>query len=118
MGLGLKDLIVIETNDAVLVADKNRSQDVKQVVNFLNKNEFKEGTQHKRVFRPWGNYLSIEEKNTWQIKKIEVNPGASLSLQKHFHRSEHWVVVEGNAKVQVDNNIRMLGKKMKVYISP
>ena len=116
VGLGLKDLIVIETKDSVLVADKKSSQEVKQVVSFLNKNGFKEGEQHKKVFRPWGHYLSIEEKNNWQIKKIEVNPGASLSLQKHFHRSEHWVVVEGNAKVQVDDEIKMLGKNESVYI--
>ena len=116
VGLGLKDLVIIETKDAVLVADKKNSQDVKQIVSFLNKNGFKEGAQHKKVFRPWGHYISIEEKNNWQIKKIEVNPGASLSLQKHFHRSEHWVVVEGIAKVQVDNEIRMLGKNESVYI--
>ena len=116
VGLGVKDLIIIETKDVVLVANKNTSQDVKKIVSFLNKNGFKEGEQHKKVYRPWGNYLSIEEKNNWQIKKIEVNPGASLSLQKHFHRSEHWVVVEGKAKVQVDNEIKKLGKNESVYI--
>ncbi len=116
VGLGLKDLIIIETKDAVLVADKNISQDVKEIVSFLNENGYKEGEQHKKVYRPWGNYLSIEEKQNWQIKKIEVNPGASLSLQKHFHRSEHWVVVEGNAKVQVENEIKMLGKNESIYI--
>ena len=116
VGLGLKDLIIIETKDAILVADKSSSQEVKEIVSFLNKNGFKEGEQHKKVFRPWGNYLSIEEQNNWQIKKIEVNPGASLSLQKHFHRSEHWVVVEGNAKVQVDEEIKMLCKNESAYI--
>ena len=116
VGLGLKDLIIIETKDAVLVADKSSSQDVKEIVSFLNKNGFKEGEQHKKMFRPWGNYLSIEEKNNWQIKKIEVNPGASLSLQKHFYRSEHWVVVEGSAKVQVDEEITILEKNESTYI--
>ncbi len=116
VGLGLKDLIIIDTKDAVLVANKKNSQEVKQIVSFLNKNGFKEGEQHKKVFRPWGHYLSIEEKNNWQIKKIEVNPGASLSLQKHFHRSEHWVVVEGKAKVQVDDEIRLLDKNESIYI--
>ena len=116
VGLGLKDLIIIETKDVVLVADKNISQDVKKIVSFLNENGYKEGEQHKKVYRPWGNYFSIEEKKNWQIKKIEVNPGASLSLQKHFHRSEHWVVVEGNAKVQVENEIKILSKNESIYI--
>ncbi len=116
VGLGLKDLVIIETKDAVLVADKVSSQDIKKIVSFLNENGYKEGEQHKKVFRPWGNYLTIEEKNNWQIKKIEVNPGSSLSLQKHSHRSEHWVVVEGSAKVQVDEDIRMLKKNESIYI--
>ena len=116
VGLGLKDLVIIETKDAVLVADKKKSQDVKKIVSLLNKNGFKEGEQHKKVYRPWGHYVSIEEKNNWQIKKIEVNPGASLSLQKHFHRSEHWVVVEGIAKVEVDNETRMpLQERKRIY---
>jgi len=116
VGLGLKDLIVIETKDAVLVANKYSSQEVKQIVSLLKKRGLKEGEQHKKVYRPWGHYLSIEEKNNWQIKNIQVNPGASLSLQKHFHRSEHWVVVEGTAKVQVENEIKILVKNESIYI--
>ena len=77
---------------------------------------FKESVNHKLVFRPWGSFLSIEEGDNWQIKKIEVNSGASLSLQKHFHRSEHWVVVDGTAKVEIDNNEKIIGSNESVYI--
>ena len=102
VSLGLKDVMIINTQDALLVAKKNYSQQIKNIVSILNKRNWNEGKLHKKIHRPWGNYVSIEEKDFWQIKKIEVNPGASLSLQMHQHRSEHWIVVEGNAKVKVD----------------
>ena len=73
-------------------------------ISLMNKKGFNEAQNHKIVYRPWGSFLSIEEGKTWQIKKIEVNPGASLSLQMHFHRSEHWVVVSGTAKILIENN--------------
>ena len=69
----------------------------------MNEKGFDEAQNHKFVYRPWGSFISIENGSTWQIKKIDVNPGASLSLQMHFHRSEHWIVVNGTAKVEVDN---------------
>ena len=116
VGLGLEDLIIVDTQDALLVANKKYSQEIKNIVSILNNKNFKEGKQHKKIHRPWGFYISIEEKKYWQIKKIEVNPGASLSLQKHNHRSEHWIVVEGTAKVQVNNLIKTLSKNESVYI--
>ena len=77
---------------------------------------FIEAENHKIVYRPWGYFVSIEDGNTWQIKKIEVNPGASLSLQMHFHRSEHWVVVDGSAKVEIDQLEKIIGANESVYI--
>ncbi len=114
--LGLKDLMIIDTKDALLVANKNFSQEIKSIVSILNEKKLKEGKQHKKIHRPWGFYESIEESNCWQIKKIEVNPGASLSLQMHNHRSEHWIVLEGDAKVQVNEEIKFLSKNESIYI--
>ncbi len=114
--LGLKDLMIIDTKDALLVANKNSSQEIKNIVSTLNKNKIKEGKKHKKIYRPWGFYISIEERDSWQIKKILVNPSASLSLQMHKHRSEHWVVVEGTAKVQVNDEVKILSKNESVYI--
>ena len=108
--------MIIDTKDALLIANKNFSQEIKNVVSNLNEKNFKEGKQHKKIHRPWGFYESIAESNSWQIKKIEVNPGESLSLQLHNHRSEHWIVVEGIAKVQVDNDKRLLAKNQSIYI--
>jgi len=116
VGLGLKDIVIVETRDAVLVADKNCTQSVKEIVSFMKEKKYNEAEIHKNVYRPWGSFLSIEKNNTWQIKKIEVNPGASLSLQMHFHRSEHWVVVNGTAKVEIDDIEKILGPNESVYI--
>ena len=79
-------------------------------------NGIDEATNHKKGYRPWGNYLSIAKDKSWQVKIIEVNPGASLSLQKHHHRSEHWVVVGGTAKVEVDEKVEILSENQSVYI--
>ena len=114
--LGLKDIMIIDTKDALLVAKKNYSQEIKNIVSILNKKKFIEGKQHKKMHRPWGYYESIKETNNLQIKKIEVNPGASLSLQMHNHRSEHWIVIEGNAKVQLNNDTKVLSKNESIYI--
>ena len=97
VGIGLENIIIVETKDAVLVANKGNSESLKDLVFLMKENGFDEGQNHKKVFRPWGTFLSVEEGETWKIKKIEVNPGQSLSLQMHFHRSEHWVVVNGKA---------------------
>ena len=112
----MENIIIVETKDAVLVANKNSSESIKNIVSFMNEKGFIESQNHKLVFRPWGSFLSIEEGNSWQIKKIEVNPGGSLSLQMHFHRSEHWVVVDGTAKVEIGNNEKIIGPNESVYI--
>ena len=116
VGLGIENLLIIETSDSILVANKDNSQEVKEVVTFLNDNNFPEANKHKKIFRPWGNYTTIEEDSRWQIKKIIVNPESSLSLQMHHHRSEHWVVVSGTAKVEVGNKLEILTENESVYI--
>ena len=116
VSIGLENVVIIETKDAVLVANKESSQNVKQIVSLMNENGFDEAQNHKIVYRPWGSFLSIGAGKTWQIKKIEVNPGASLSLQMHFHRSEHWVVVSGTAKIEIDNIEKIIGPNQSAYI--
>jgi len=114
--LGLKDVMIINTKDALLVANKNFSQNLKSVLSILNNKNLRVGKQHKKIHRPWGISESLEEDNSWQIKRIEVNPGASLSLQLHKHRSEHWIIVEGIAKVQVNEEVKLLSKNESIYI--
>ena len=114
--LGISNLIVIETSDAILVSNANQTQDIKKIVNKLNLTGKQEGKRHRKVYRPWGYYFSIDEGSKWQIKKILVNPGASLSLQKHFHRSEHWVIVSGKAKVELNGEIKYLCENQSTYI--
>jgi mannose-1-phosphate guanylyltransferase/mannose-6-phosphate isomerase len=97
--VGVENLIIIDTPDALLVADKSRAQDVKQIVGLLKLQGHEAYKVHKQVFRPWGSYTVLEEGERFKIKRIEVKPGASLSLQMHHHRSEHWVVVSGAAMV-------------------
>ena len=116
VSLGIKDLIIVETNDALLITEKSKAQEIKDIVKELEKGNFKEAEIHNKVFRPWGNYFSVEEGLNWKIKKIEVNPGASLSLQKHQKRSEHWVVVKGTAKVQIEEKIFLLSENQSTYI--
>ncbi len=116
VGVGLENIIIVETKDAVLVANKDYSQSVKDLVSLMNEKGFNEGQNHKMVYRPWGSFLSIEEGKNWQIKKIDVTPGASLSLQMHFHRSEHWVVINGTAKIQIGNDEKIYGPNESVYI--
>ena len=116
VGIDLKDLIVIETRDAILISEKNSSQKVKNIVNHLKKNNMPEGTTHSKVYRPWGHYISVVEANRWQLKLIMVKPEAKLSLQMHHHRSEHWVVVSGTAKVEVDNTLKILSENQSIYI--
>ena len=116
VGMGLKDLIIVETNDALLISDKDKSQNVKKIVEKLKLKGFQEGVEHKRVHRPWGNYISVEEDNRWKVKKIEVKPKSSLSLQMHHHRAEHWVVVTGTAEVEIDNKKIILSENQSTYI--
>ena len=116
VGIDIENLIIIETRDAVLIANKNQTEKVKDVVKKLKSKGMSEGNEHKKINRPWGNYVSIEENSTWKVKKIEVNPKSSLSLQMHKHRSEHWVVLSGIAKVQVDDKEIILHKNQSTYI--
>jgi len=115
-GVGLEDLIAVETHDAILITKKNKTQKVKKIVQELNKNNLNEGRTHRKVFRPWGNYFSVVEGSSWQVKRIEVTPGASLSLQKHHHRSEHWIVVKGTAQVQINEEVQLLSENQSTYI--
>ena len=114
--IGVKDLIIIETSDAILVADKSQSQEVKNIVNILKEKGIKEGQEHKRMYRPWGFYESLIDEERWQVKIINVNPGASLSLQMHHHRAEHWVVVSGTAKVEINEKKVTLHENQSSYI--
>ena len=114
--IDVQDLIVVETKDAVLITQKGSSQRVKNLVDLMRNSKIKEGTFHTKIYRPWGSYLSIAEGSNWQVKSIEVKPKASLSLQKHKYRSEHWVVVSGIAAVEVDLEKKVLFKNESIYI--
>ena len=116
VGLGVKDLIALETDDAILIANKEFSQEIKDFVNEMKLNGIDEATNHKKGYRPWGNYLSIAKDKRWQVKIIEVNPGASLSLQKHHHRAEHWIIVQGTASVKIGKNEKILSENQSTYI--
>ena len=116
VSLGLENIVIIDTQDALLVANKDKTQDVKKIVEYLNNEGYEEGKEHKIIHRPWGNYLSIQSGENWQIKKINVYPGSELSLQMHHHRSEHWIVVQGTAKVQIDQDIKLLSENESTYI--
>tara|TARA_A100001011_G_C14271001_1_gene826977 strand:- start:174 stop:1613 length:1440 start_codon:yes stop_codon:yes gene_type:complete len=115
-GIGLKNLLVVETNDAILVAEKNQSQKVKNIVQKLQNEKKTQGIEHQKIFRPWGNYETLVIAMNWQVKIINVKQGERLSLQKHQYRSEHWVVVSGLAKVEIDSEIIMLKENQSTYI--
>jgi mannose-1-phosphate guanylyltransferase/mannose-1-phosphate guanylyltransferase/mannose-6-phosphate isomerase len=114
--VGVDDLIVIATTDAVLVAHRHKDQDVKKVVERLRASNHVTAAQNRRVYRPWGWYEGVSEGERFQVKRILVNPGHKLSLQKHFHRAEHWVVVNGTAEVHLDGETRLLAENESVYI--
>ena len=114
--VGVEDLIVVATADAVLVAKRHKDQDVKKVVERLRASNHGAAVQTRRVYRPWGWYEGVTEGERFQVKQITVNPGHRLSLQKHFHRAEHWVVVNGTAEVHLDGETRLLAENESVYI--
>lgn len=114
--VGLHNVVVVETPDAVLVADRSKSQDVKHIVTALAQSGRTEGSLHRRVHRPWGWYDSIDSGPRFQVKRIMVKPGASLSLQKHHHRAEHWIVVSGTAEVTNGDKVLMLTENQSTYI--
>jgi mannose-1-phosphate guanylyltransferase/mannose-6-phosphate isomerase len=116
VAIGVEDHIIVETSDAVMIASRDRVQDIKALVNKLKALGREEAFAHKRVFRPWGSYESINLDNRFQVKRITVKPGAKLSFQKHFHRAEHWVVVQGTALVTRGDEQLLLKEDESTYI--
>jgi mannose-1-phosphate guanylyltransferase/mannose-6-phosphate isomerase len=114
--VGLRDHVVIETKDAVMVAPKQRVQDVKRLVEQIKLAGRSESGLHREVFRPWGSYDSVDAGPRFQVKRLTVKPGAQLSLQKHRHRAEHWVVVRGTARITRGEDIFLLGENESTYI--
>lgn len=116
VGIGLKDVVAVAMPDAVLVADANRAQDVKLAVSALKEKKAKQATAFPKDHRPWGWFETLVLSDRFQVKRIHVHPGAALSLQSHHHRSEHWIVVEGTAKVTVDDEVKLVTENQSVYI--
>jgi mannose-1-phosphate guanylyltransferase/mannose-6-phosphate isomerase len=116
VGIGLENIIAIAMNDAVLVADRSRAQDVKKAVEALKAKGAKQAEAFATDHRPWGWFETLALSNRFQVKRIVVKPGASLSLQSHHHRAEHWIVVEGTAKVTVDSEVKLITENQSVYI--
>ena len=116
VGINIEDLIIVETNDAILISNRKESQKVKDIVQKLKQDNIPEGQKHRKIYRPWGHYLSVVEDFRWQVKLIYVNPGEKLSLQMHHHRSEHWIVVKGTAKVELNEEAAILAENQSIYI--
>ncbi|WP_186293400.1 mannose-1-phosphate guanylyltransferase/mannose-6-phosphate isomerase [Chitinimonas sp. BJB300] len=114
--VGVQDLVIVETADAVLVAHKDKAQSVKKIVEVLQANGRSECATHRKVYRPWGSYEGIDAGGRFQVKRIEVKPGAALSLQMHYHRAEHWIVVSGTAKVTCGETVSLLSENQSTYI--
>lgn len=115
-GIGLDDLLLVETDDVIVVAKKGESQKVKSIVDTLKKRKRKEAYEHTTLYRSWGSTTLLGEGPSYRMKKILVNPGCSLSLQMHYHRSEHWIVISGTAQVVMDNKITMVHENESVFI--
>lgn len=114
--LGVDDLVVVDTQDATLVAHRDQVQEVKQIVDQLQAAQRPEALLHREVFRPWGSYDCIDGAERYQVKRITVNPGERLSLQMHYHRAEHWIVVRGTAEVRCSDETRLLAENQSTYI--
>ncbi|WP_437880990.1 mannose-1-phosphate guanylyltransferase/mannose-6-phosphate isomerase [Pseudomonas sp. LRF_L74] len=114
--VGVEDLVIVETKDAVLVAHKSQVQDVKKIVEQLKKGQRHEHANHREVYRPWGVYDSVDNGHRYQVKRITVNPGAKLSVQMHHHRAEHWIVVSGTAKVINGDKTYLVTENQSTYI--
>jgi mannose-1-phosphate guanylyltransferase / mannose-6-phosphate isomerase len=114
--VGLEDVLVVATKDAILVSSKEHAQSVKHVVDQLKAKDRPEVIFHKRVYRPWGWFEGLDRGDRFQVKRIMVKPGAQLSLQSHYHRAEHWIVVEGTLEVTIDNQIQLLNENQSTYI--
>ena len=116
VGLGLSDVVVVGLPDAMLVAKKSEVQNVKQAVKLLRDKAVPQADRSSREYRPWGYFESLVQGDRFQVKKICVYPGGKLSLQHHFHRSEHWVVVEGTAEVVIEERVMVVSENESVYI--
>ena len=114
--VGLEDMVVVETPDAILISHKDRTQDVKRIVDALKQTGRSEGQLHRKVFRPWGSYDGVDAGDRFLVKRIVVNPGASLSLQMHHHRAEHWIVVRGTAKVTREDKTFLVSENESTFI--
>ncbi|HVG51578.1 MAG TPA: mannose-1-phosphate guanylyltransferase/mannose-6-phosphate isomerase [Xanthobacteraceae bacterium] len=114
--IGLDDVIVVSTSDSVLVVPKSHSEKVKGLVEHLKKSNRKEAIEHRRMYRPWGFYQGVDVGPRHQVKRIVVNPAGKLSLQKHHHRSEHWVVVKGTAEVTINDDVRIVHENESIYV--
>jgi mannose-1-phosphate guanylyltransferase len=114
--LGVDNLVIIDTPDAVLIANKDKVQNVKDIVNELKSQQRSESTIHREVYRPWGKYDSVDAGERFQVKRITVNPGAKLSVQMHHHRAEHWIIVSGTAKITLDEKTFLLSENQSTYI--
>jgi mannose-1-phosphate guanylyltransferase/mannose-6-phosphate isomerase len=114
--IGVKDLVIVDTPDALLVADKGSTQDVSKVVAELKRSNRKEQEQHLRNYRPWGYFETLNIGPRFQVKLLHVKPGGKLSMQRHYHRSEHWVVVQGTAKIVVGETEQLVRENESVYI--
>lgn len=114
--LGINNLIIVDTKDALLIADKHQVQDVKKIVSRVKAANRSEHLHHREVFRPWGKYDSIDNGSRYQVKRITVNPGAKLSLQMHHHRAEHWIVVKGTAEVRCGDGVKLLSENESTFI--
>ena len=116
VGLGLKNLLVVDTDDALLIANKSSITQLKKLVFELKEKNIEEITVNKKVHRPWGNFTSVIKEKTWQVKRLEINPKSSLSLQLHHKRSEHWIVVKNTAKVEIEEEIFFLKENESIYV--
>jgi mannose-1-phosphate guanylyltransferase / mannose-6-phosphate isomerase len=114
--IGVEDLIVVSTADAVLISARTKAEQVKKVVEQLKEQNHSAAVEHRRVYRPWGHYQDIDLAARYRVKRIVVKPGCTLSLQKHVHRSEHWVVVTGTAEVTINGDVRMVHENESIYI--
>ena len=114
--IGLKDIVLVETSDAILAAQKSELNNIKNILNKLDLQGFQEITTHRKIYRPWGSYTSLIENKNWLVKSIQVNPESKLSLQLHHHRAEHWIVVKGTARVEIDNKTFDLTENQSTFI--
>jgi len=114
--VGMEDHVIVETKDAILVAPKDRVQDVKELVASIKKLGRSESALHREVFRPWGSYDSLDSGERFQVKRLTVNPGGVLSLQMHHHRAEHWIVVQGTARITRNDETFLLSENESTFI--